>query len=176
MDYELIAAMSDDYVIGYNHQMPWHIPEDLKFFKHITMNSIIVMGRKTFDSFPNGPLPNRFHIVITRTPDLCSNKENVIYCTYEDVTRAIDHYRTASKKVFIIGGAEIYKLFLDDCAVLHITLIDESFVGDTYFPYTVDELLEYGFSKCNVSNMITSTLHNINFQHYTFTRNVNELC
>jgi dihydrofolate reductase len=173
MDYELIAAMSDDYVIGYNHQMPWHIPEDLKFFKRMTLNSIIVMGRKTFDSFPNGPLPNRIHLVITKTPHLYANKENVIYCTYEDVTRAIDHYRTASKKVFIIGGAEIYKLFLDDCAVLHITLIDKSFFGDTYFPYTLDELLENGFSICNKSDMITSTLHNINFQHYTFTRIVN---
>jgi dihydrofolate reductase len=172
MDYELIAAMSDDYVIGYNHQMPWHIPEDLKFFKRMTLNSIIVMGRKTFDSFPNGPLPNRIHLVITKTPDLYANKENVVYCTYEDVTRAIDHYRTASKKVFIIGGAEIYKLFLDDCAVLHITLIDKSFFGDTYFPYTLDELLEQGFSVFNKGDLITSTLHNINFQHYTFVRSV----
>ncbi len=173
MDYELIAAMSEDYVIGYNHQMPWHIPEDLKFFKRMTLNSIIVMGRKTFDSFPNGPLPNRIHLVITKTPDLYADKENVIYCTYEDATRAIDHYRTASKKVFIIGGAEIYKLFLDDCAVLHITLIDKSFFGDTYFPYTLDELLEQGFSVFNKGDMITSTLHNINFQHYTFVRGEN---
>jgi dihydrofolate reductase len=173
MDYELIAAMSDDYVIGYNHQMPWHIPEDLKFFKRMTLNSIIVMGRKTFDSFPNGPLPNRIHLVITKTPDLYADKENVVYCRYEDVTRAIDHYRTASKKVFIIGGAEIYKLFLDDCAVLHITLIDKSFFGDTYFPYTLDELLEQGFSVFNKGDMITSTLHNINFQHYTFVRGEN---
>jgi dihydrofolate reductase len=173
MDYELIAAMSDDYVIGYNHQMPWHIPEDLKFFKRMTLNSIIVMGRKTFDSFPSGPLPNRIHLVITKTPDLYANKENVIYCTYEDVTRAIDHYRATGQKVFIIGGAEIYKLFLDSCAVLHITLIDKSFFGDTYFPYTLDELLENGFSVFNKGDMITSTLHNINFQHYTFVRGEN---
>jgi len=173
MDYELIAAMSDDYVIGYNHQMPWHIPEDLKFFKRMTLNSIIVMGRKTFDSFPSGPLPNRIHIVITKTPDLYADKENVVYCTYEDVTRAIDHYRATGQKVFIIGGAEIYKLFLDSCAVLHITLIDKSFFGDTYFPYTLDELLENGFSVFNKGDMITSTLHNINFQHYTFVRGEN---
>ncbi len=173
MDYELIVAMSEDYVIGHNHQMPWHIPEDLKFFKRMTLNSIIVMGRKTFDSFPNGPLPNRFHIVITRTPDHYANKENVIYCTSEDVTRVIDHYRSARQKVFIIGGAEIYKLFLNSCAALHITIIDESFVGDTYFPYTVDELLELGFSVFNKGDKITSTLHNINFQHYTFIRVLN---
>jgi len=173
MDYELIVAMSENYVIGHNHQMPWHIPEDLKFFKHMTSNSIIVMGRKTFDSFPNGPLPNRIHIVITKTPDLYADKENVIYCTHEDATRAIDHYRTARMRVFIIGGAEIYKLFFNSCAALHITLIDESFVGDTYFPYTVDELLASGFSISNKSDMITSALHNINFQHYTFTRGVN---
>ena len=170
MDYELIVAMSENYVIGHNHQMPWHIPEDLKFFKRMTLNSIIVMGRKTFDSFPNGPLPNRIHIVITKTPDLYADKENVIYCTHEDATRAIDHYRTARMRVFIIGGAEIYKLFFNSCAALHITLIDQSFVGDTYFPYTVDELLASGFSISNKSDMITSALHNINFQHYTFIR------
>ena len=170
MDYELIVAMSENYVIGYNEQMPWHIPEDLKFFKRMTLNSIIVMGRKTFDSFPNGPLPNRVHVVITKTPDLYADKENVIYCTYEDATRAIDHYRAAGQKVFIIGGAEIYKLFFNYCAALHITLIDESFVGDTYFPYTRDELLDCGFSISNKSDVITSALHNINFQHYTFVR------
>jgi dihydrofolate reductase len=131
------------------------------------------MGRKTFDSFPSGPLPNRIHIVITKTPDLYADKENVVYCTYEDVTRAIDHYRATGQKVFIIGGAEIYKLFLDSCAVLHITLIDKSFFGDTYFPYTLDELLENGFSVFNKGDMITSTLHNINFQHYTFVRGEN---
>jgi dihydrofolate reductase len=158
MDYELIVAMSENYVIGHNHQMPWHIPEDLKFFKRMTLNSIIVMGRKTFDSFPNGHY---------------ANKENVIYCAYEDATRAIDHYRATGQKVFIIGGAEIYKLFFNSCAALHITLIDESFAGDTYFPYTLDELLECGFSMSNKSDMITSALHNINFQHYTFVRGVN---
>jgi dihydrofolate reductase len=136
------------------------------------MNSVIVMGRKTFDSFPNGPLPNRFHIVITRTPEHYADQENVKYCRYEDVSRAIDHCRTASKKVFIIGGAEIYKLFFNSCAALHITLIDKSFVGDTYFPYTLDELLEQGFSVFNKGDMITSALHNINFQHYTFVRDV----
>jgi dihydrofolate reductase len=165
--------MSNNCVIGRNDKIPWHIPEDLKFFKRMTLNSIIVMGRKTFDSFPNGPLPNRVHIVITKTPDLYADKENVTYCTYEDATRAIDHYRTAGEKVFIIGGAEIYKLFFNSCAALHITLIDKSFVGDTYFPYTLDELLEQGFSLFNKGDMITSALYNINFQHYTFVRGVN---
>ena len=170
MDYELIVAMSENCVIGHNDKMPWHIPEDLKFFKHMTLNSIIVMGRKTFDSFPNGPLPNRFHIVITKTPHLYADKDNVIYCRYEHAARVIDHYRTADQRVFIIGGAEIYKLFFNSCAALHITLIDKPFVGDTYFPYTIDGLLERGFSISNKSDINTSALHNINFQHYTFTR------
>ena len=95
------------------------------------------------------------------------------YCTLDDAIKKIEQYRTAHQRVFIIGGAEIYKLFFNSCAALHITLIDESFVGDTYFPYTVDELLASGFSISNKSDMITSALHNINFQHYTFTRGVN---
>jgi dihydrofolate reductase len=170
MDYELIVAMSENYIIGYNHEIPWHVPEDLKFFKHMTLNSIIVMGRKTFDSFTNGPLPNRFHIVITRTPDNYVDKDHVKYCTLDDAIKTIEQYRTAHQRVFIIGGAEIYKLFFNSCAALHITLIDETFIGDTHFPYTLDQLLECGFSISNKSDTITSALHNINFQHYTFIR------
>jgi dihydrofolate reductase len=170
MDYEIIVAMSKNRVIGHNHKMPWNIPEDLQFFKHITMNSIIVMGRKTFDSLPNGPLLNRFHIVITRTPYLYTNQDNVKYCTYDDIIGQIEQYRTLHQKVFIIGGAEIYKLFLNSCAAIHITLVDGTFIGDTYFPYTVDELLDVGFLITNASNVITSKLHNVNFQHYNFIR------
>jgi dihydrofolate reductase len=92
----------------------------------------------------------------------------VIYCTYEDAARVIEQYRTADQRVFIIGGAEIYKLFFNYCAALHITLIDKPFVGDTYFPYTIDGLLERGFSISNKSDINTSALHNIKFQHYTF--------
>jgi dihydrofolate reductase len=128
------------------------------------------MGRKTFDSFTNGPLPNRFHIVITRTPDNYVDKDHVKYCTLDDAIKTIEQYRTAHQRVFIIGGAEIYKLFFNSCAALHITLIDETFIGDTHFPYTLDQLLECGFSISNKSDTITSALHNINFQHYTFIR------
>jgi dihydrofolate reductase len=168
MDYELIVAMSKNLVIGDNDKMPWHIQEDLKFFKDITMNSIIVMGRKTFESLPNGPLCNRHHIVISRNPSFYTNSEKVSYCSPSDADRIIKQYRGGGQKVFIIGGAEIYHLFFHSCVKLHITYIDMIVDGDTYFPYTFDNLLERGFSISNTSNVIVSQHNNINFQKYTF--------
>ena len=168
MDYELIVAMSKNLVIGQNNTIPWHIPEDLKLFKDITMNSIIVMGRKTFDSLPNGPLRNRHHIVITRNPSFYTNFDKVTYCSPGDADNIIKQTRGVSQKVFIIGGAEIYHLFFYSCAKLHITIIDMIVDGDTYFPYTFDDILDRGFSICDTSNVIVSQHNNINFQKYTF--------
>lgn len=167
MDYELIVAMSKNLVIGKNNKIPWHVPEDLKFFKDITMNSILVMGRKTFDSLPNGPLRNRHHIVITRTPSFYTNSDQVTYCSPSDADYIIKQTRGVSQKVFIIGGAEIYNLFFHSCAKLHITTIDMIVDGDTYFPYTFDDLFERGFSVYHTSNVIVSQ-NNVTFEFFTF--------
>lgn len=172
MDYELIVAMSKNCVIGHNNQIPWHIPEDLKMFKDITNNSIIVMGRKTFDSLPNGPLRNRHHIVITRNPTFYTDSDQVTYCSPADADHIIKQKRSIDQKVFIIGGAEIYYMFFYCCAKLHITSIDIDVVGDTYFPYTFDDLLKCGFSVCDTSDIIVSQHNGITFQKYTFVRNV----
>ena len=172
MDYELIVAMSKNCVIGHDNKIPWHIPEDLKMFRDITKNSIIVMGRKTFDSLPNGPLRNRHHIVISRNPTFYTNSDTVTYCSPNDADHIIKQTRGVDQKVCIIGGAEIYYMFFYCCAKLHITIIDIDVVGDTFFPYTFDDLLELGFSISNTSNLIVSQHNNINFQKYTFVRNV----
>jgi dihydrofolate reductase len=134
---ELIVAFAKNGVIGYDKKIPWHIPEDLIRFKHMTKGNIIVMGRKTFESFPNGPLQDRIHIVLTRAPKLSTNP-NVFFVSTNNLKEMLDPYKSGNYKIFVIGGREIYDLLFDYCDLFHITLIDIEPVGDVVFPYSLD--------------------------------------
>lgn len=125
----LMWAMDNNRVIGYNNQLPWHLPEDLKFFKRTTMGHPIAMGRKTWDSIGR-PLPGRENIVITRNPEFkCEG------CTVLNTIEALLEYsRQRSDEIFVIGGAEIFKLILPDADKLYLTRIYDEFKGDTFFP------------------------------------------
>lgn len=124
----LIAAMSQNYQIGLNNQMPWHLPEDLTYFKETTMHHTVLMGRKTYESIGH-PLPNRRNIVLTHNQDFSSEGIEVIH-TFEE---ALALCNTLSE-VFIIGGGEIYKAFIPYADRLYLTLIDQVITGDTSFP------------------------------------------
>ena len=123
---ELIVAFCNNGVIGVNNKIPWYIPEDLMRFRDITKNGVVVMGRKTFDSLPCGPLKNRINIVISRTPNIISNSETVIYTDMNNVFSILEDFSEKGKKIFIIGGNDIYHLFFDYCTVFHITVVDKS--------------------------------------------------
>ena len=146
MNYELVVAMSKNGVIGKENKIPWYLPEDLIRFSKLTKGSIIVMGRKTFESLPNGPLKNRLHLVLTNSSennDWKTANTNVIFVNLENINSVISYYRKDKQKIFIIGGSEIYKLFMTQCKKLHITIIDEIIEGDSYFPYYIDYLDKY---------------------------------
>lgn len=135
-----IVAVSSNFAIGKDNELLWHYPEDLKYFKETTLGKIIIMGRKTFDSIlkpRNKPLPNRFHIVISRTPQK-STFENVIFVTTIAEAYAVAKYFIQDKRypedVFILGGAEIYKQTLTDVEHVYITRINKAFDGDAYYP------------------------------------------
>ncbi len=130
MEIHLIWAQDYNGGIGKNGQLPWHVPEDLKNFKKITVNSTIIMGRKTWDSLPFKPLPKRRNIVLSHK--LIENVE-----VYHDVKICIDHLKKQLvPKVFIIGGSSIYKLFFNYSTHLHITYINiDSDSIDTFFPF-----------------------------------------
>ena len=89
MNCELIVAFNKKNVIGNNNTIPWYVPEDLLYFKNITKDNIIIMGRKTFDSLPNGPLKNRIHIVITN--QTLRNTDQVFYIKFEDSFEFVKH-------------------------------------------------------------------------------------
>ncbi|MFT8321743.1 MAG: dihydrofolate reductase [Bacillus sp. (in: firmicutes)] len=126
----LIVAMDINNVIGHKNELPWHLPEDLKYFKKVTTGHPIVMGRKTRESIGRN-LPNRENVIITRNREfVCEN------CT---ILHSIEDLKAWSKtktneEIFIIGGAEIFKETVAIADKLYVTKIDAAYSGDTYFP------------------------------------------
>lgn len=132
MKLTIIVAFAEDQVIGKNNQLIWHLPNDLKRFKALTTGHPIIMGRKTFESIGK-PLPNRENIVLTRDPNWKQKDVKVFHSKH-----AILEYSKSFDHVFVIGGAEVYSLFLDDADFLEITYVDTKIDGDAFFP-----LLDY---------------------------------
>ncbi|MFL6559494.1 MAG: dihydrofolate reductase [Bacillus sp. (in: firmicutes)] len=124
-----IVAMDENRVIGKDNQLPWHLPEDLKFFKRVTMGHPIAMGRKTHESIGR-VLPGRENIVITRQVNYQSEDCTVFY-SIEDFVK---NSKKQSEEIFVIGGAEIFNETFEFADRLYITLIHEKFAGDTFFP------------------------------------------
>jgi dihydrofolate reductase len=124
-----IVAMDEAKAIGKNNQLPWHLPEDLKFFKQITMGHPIAMGRKTFESIGR-PLPGRENIIITRNDAYKREGCTVFY----SVADFIAYCQQKAEEVFVIGGAEIFQETFSYAERLYITHIHHEFSGDTFFP------------------------------------------
>lgn len=127
----LIAAMTPDRLIGSGGTLPWHEPEDLKFFKQTTTGHAVIMGRKTFDSVKK-PLPNRRNIVITRDKSWHADGVDVVH----SLDAALELCRQRNEaEVFVVGGAEIYALALAVADEMLITFVDRpNLAGDTWFP------------------------------------------
>lgn len=132
----LIVAVDEKWGIGKNNDLLISIPEDMKFFRTLTKNSIIIMGRKTLESFPNGkPLKNRENLVLTKG---IINEDVKTFHNIEDVLTYVKN----KENVFIIGGGSIYKQFLPYCEKAYITKLKHNFNADTFFP-NLDELIDW---------------------------------
>lgn len=133
MTISLIAALSRNRVIGRNNDLPWHLPDDMKYFMQTTKGHHVIMGRKNYDSIPEKfrPLPNRVNIVVTRQPALTLPHCTVVHSLEEAVAIARE---AGEQELFIIGGAAIYQLGIPLANRLYLTEIDATLSGDTYFP------------------------------------------
>ena len=131
MSIKLICAVSKNNVIGNNNKLPWSISEDLKRFRELTSENIIVMGRKTYDSIGR-PLPKRENLVLSKNKKLKIENAKVFNTPQEILD--FYHKREEEKDLFIIGGNYIYELFIEYCDYLLITFVDKEFKGDAYFP------------------------------------------
>jgi dihydrofolate reductase len=130
-----IVAMSENRVIGVNNQLPWHLPEDLKYFKRITMGHPIIMGRKTFESIGR-PLPGRSNIVVTRQPSWSAPPGVIPASGVDDALQKASHevQNGADSEVFVIGGEELFRQTLNKVNRLYLTQVHDYVEGDAYFP------------------------------------------
>ena len=136
----LIAAVDKNWAIGNKNKLLVSIPADMKFFRETTTGKVVVMGRKTLESFPNGlPLKNRTNIVLTHDKSY-NVKDAILVHSMEELREELKKY--PSEDIYVIGGETIYRQLLDDCDVAHITKIEYEFEADVFFP-NLDEMPEW---------------------------------
>jgi len=155
MRLSLIVATDENWVIGLDNKMPWHLPADLKYFKKTTINKPVIMGRKTFESIGK-PLPGRKNIVVTRKKSWACEGVNVVH-TFNDALQLGVSFalNDESEEVMVIGGAQIYNEALPLVQRVYLTRIHAEFVGDTLFPRLNENEwneVERNFNNANASN------------------------
>lgn len=135
-----ILSADKNWGIGYQNRLLARIPSDMKFFRETTTGNVVVMGRKTLESFPNGmPLKNRTNIVLTGNPEY-DVKDAIIVHSKEELLEELKKYDT--DHVYIIGGESVYRMMLPYCDTVYVTKIDRAFQADTFFP-DLDEMDEW---------------------------------
>ena len=138
----LIAAMSENRVIGRGGNLPWNLPEDLQRFRRITRGHPVILGRKTYDSIGR-PLPERLNLVVTRQSGWSAPGVEVHATLDSALERALSDARARGlQEVFVIGGGEIYQQALPSAARIHLTRVAASLPGDAYFPVFEEEFAE----------------------------------
>lgn len=136
----LIVAVDKNWAIGNGNKLLVSIPQDMKFFRETTTGKVVVMGRKTLETFPGGqPLKNRTNIVLTRD-EKYQVKGAIVVHNIEDLMEELKKYE--EEEIYVIGGETIYRQLLPYCKVAHVTKIDHAYEADTYFP-NLDEKEEW---------------------------------
>ena len=129
---KIIVAVDENWAIGYRGDLLVRIPADHKMFRNETIGKVVVLGRKTMDTFPGGlPLAGRTNIVLTRNPEY-QVKDAIVVHSVEELLAELKNYDT--KDVYVIGGDSVYSQLLPYCDTAHVTKIDRSYEADTYFP------------------------------------------
>lgn len=159
----LIVAVDKNWAIGKYNKLLVSIPDDMKFFRETTTGKVVVMGRKTLESFPNSnPLPNRVNIVLTRDAKY-EAKGAVVVHSKEELNEELKKYN--SDDIYVIGGESIYRLMLDECDRAFVTYVDYSYDADTYFP-NLDEMNDWKLAEESEEQ----TYYDIEFYFRTYTR------
>ena len=152
MTLSILVAHDKHRVIGYQNQLPWHLPNDLKHVKQLSTGHTLVMGRKTFESIGK-PLPNRRNVVLTNNPSF--KHEGV------DVIHSIEEINNIPGQVFIFGGQTLFEEMIDKVDDMYITVVDGKFQGDTFFP-------PYTFEDWEVESSVEGQLDEKNTIPHTF--------
>ena len=143
-DMKAILAADKNWGIGYNNHLLVSIPSDMKFFRQTTTGKVVVMGRKTLESFPNGmPLKNRINIVLTGNQNY-QVKDAVVVHSEDELLDELKKYDTDD--IYVIGGESVYRMMLPYCDTVYVTKIDRAFQADTFFP-DLDEMDEWEMTE-----------------------------
>lgn len=156
MKISMVVAMSESRAIGLHGQLPWHLPCDLKRFKAITMGKSILMGRKTFQSI-NKPLPGRQNLVLTTDATFAPSGVKVLH-SFEEVMDL------KLQELFVIGGEEIYRLFLPKTCHIYLTLVHAQIMGDVHFPVLV------GFKEISREDHSADEKHQFSYSFIEYVR------
>lgn len=136
----VIVAVDDNWAIGMQNKLLVSIPADMKFFRETTMGKVVVMGRKTLESFPGGqPLKKRTNIVLTRDKQY-QVKDAIVVHTVEELLEELKKYD--EKDIYVIGGETVYRQLLPYCKVAHVTKVHHTYEADTFFP-NLDEMSDW---------------------------------
>jgi dihydrofolate reductase len=127
----LVVALAENGVIGKGGTLPWRIPEDMKWFREITMGKPCIMGRNTWESLPKKPLPGRINIVVTRNPEYRAEGATVVASFDEAVAVAM---RVEPEEIAVLGGAQIYVEAMKRAERIYLTRVHQAFEGDAFFP------------------------------------------
>lgn len=155
---KLILVMDNDCAIGKNGGLLTWLPDDMKRFRETTQGSVVIMGRKTYESFPKRPLPNRENFVLSRSAKEIDGAE--VFPSIESVLKRVEN---CGKPVFVIGGAEIYKQLAPYCDEALITRVYESFGGDTFFE-DIEHSDEWELAESSI--VLETNCHKIRFFRY----------
>ena len=156
----VIAAVAENNALGLGNQLLWHLPDDFKRFKNVTSGHYIIMGRKTFESFPK-PLPKRTHVIITR-----QKKFSFENCIVVDSLQKAIAICPSAEETFIIGGGEIYSQSIEIADKLDITKVHHSFGADTFFPEIDMNIWKLVFSEFHPKD----EKHSFDFTFETYLR------
>ena len=150
MKLSIIACVGENLELGKNNDLIFHIKEDMQYFKEITLNHIVVMGRKTFESLP-GILKDRKNVVITRSKDITFHDDVEVFRSIEEF---LEQYKDYQGEIFVIGGASIYRQFLLYCDKIYLTEVHKSIEADVYFPEFDKDLYEKEIVKSGESKTL----------------------
>lgn len=167
--YNLIVAYDSDFGIGKDNKLPWYFPEDLKYFSELTKgngNNAIIMGKNTWNSLPKKPLPKRDNLILSTTLDISENTaKNNLVKTFKNIDSIEEHcLNTNYDDIWIIGGSEIYNLFIkkDKIKYIYATIINKKYNCDTFFP---------NLENWYITDSISKLLNNINISYVKYKKN-----
>lgn len=158
----IIVAIAGNHAIGINNQLLWHLPEDLKRFKKITSGHPVIMGKKTYESLPKRPLPNRTNIVITDDRNDIFEGCITVF-SIEEAIRACP----SGEECFVIGGGSVYRQFMPIADKLYITKVHQDFEADTFFP----EIPEESWTLTEESPVQADENNSLKYTFLTYKRN-----